>query len=450
METGIQFREVLAGGGAPNVGGDFAAAGERKSPTVDSGLSPRRILLYGLNYAPEPTGIGKYTGEMAQWLARAGHDVRVITAPPYYPHWKILPGYRGWRYTREIVDGVQIHRAPIWVPKVPSGSKRVLHLASFAASSLPVLLRHIFAWRPEVVWCAAPALACAPGAALAARLCGALSWLHVQDLEIDAAFDLGMLRGEAARRGSLASESALLRSFDRVSTISHRMVARLREKGVDGARTLLFPNWVDTEAIRPNASGNDFRSALGIPESAFVAMYSGSMGAKQGLEVMAGAAHRLAGHGQMHFVFCGQGSGREALFNASAGLPNVHWLPLQPVERLSELLATANVHLLPQQRAATESVMPSKLTGMLASGRPVVATVDVGTELAWWIKDCGRIVAPGDDAALASTLLDLAHAPERCRLLGDQARQRAVERLSRDVILRNFVIDMEAAIRATT
>lgn len=447
METGIQFREALAGGGASNLGVEMSAPGNLGLPPAESGLARRRILLYGLNFTPEPTGIGKYTGEMAQWLASAGHDVRVITAPPYYPHWRILPGYRGWRYTREMSGEVKVYRAPLWVPRVPSGIKRVLHLASFAAFSLPLLLRQIFTWRPEVVWCVAPALACAPGAALAARLCGAVSWLHVQDLEIDAAFDLGLLKGRVMRDGSLASERALLRSFDRVSSISRRMLGKLHDKGVNAERTVLFPNWVDTEAIQPMPSNNSYRSRLGIPESAFVAMYSGSMGAKQGLEVMAAAARRVAGRSNIHFVFCGQGSGREALHVASAGVANVHWLPLQPAESLAELLCTADVHLLPQQRAAADLAMPSKLTGMLASGRPIIATVDMGTELAWWVKDCGCVVAPGDDEALADRLLELSLSRARCRVLGDQARQRAVERLSRDAILRAFAADIDAAIK---
>jgi colanic acid biosynthesis glycosyl transferase WcaI len=341
---------------------------------------------------------------------------------------------------------MRVYRAPLWVPKVPGGTKRVLHLASFAISSLPLLLRNILFWRPHVLWCVAPALVCAPGAALAARLCGALAWLHIQDLEIDAAFELGLLRGKAIRERSLASERALFRAFDRVSSISPHMVDKLREKGVSAGRALLFPNWVDTDAIRPMPSTNSFRRSLGIPDSAFVALYSGTMGAKQGLELMAAAARRLVGEQDIHFLFCGQGAGRQSLRAACEGLPRVHWLPLQPAERLSELLSTANVHLLPQLRDADGLVLPSKMTGMLASGRPVVATADIGTELAWWVKDCGCVVAPGDDEGFAKALLGLSQSPERCHTLGGQARQRAVERLSRDVILSNFVAAMEGAI----
>lgn len=128
-----------------------------------------KILVYGINYWPEPTGIGKYTGEMAAWLVSRGHEVRVVTAPPYYPAWKISPGYRALAYTRAMETGATVFRCPLWVPGQPSGAKRMLHLFSFALSSLPVVLRQIF-WRPDVVWMAAPAFACAPGAIATAKL----------------------------------------------------------------------------------------------------------------------------------------------------------------------------------------------------------------------------------------------------------------------------------------
>ena len=407
----------------------------------------RRILLYGLNFAPEPTGIGKFTGEMAEWLARQGHDVRVITTAPYYPDWRVSSGYRAWAYRRETWKGVEVFRTPIWVPRVPSGAKRLVHLASFAASSLPVLLANLF-WRPDLIWCVAPTMVCAPAGALAARLCGAASWLHIQDLEVDAAFDLGMLRGARLRRGALFLERALVRAFDRVSSISHNMVAKLREKGAADQRSVLFPNWADTDVIRPVSGPNAYREQLGIPPEAFVVMYSGTMGAKQGLEVLAGAARRLQAETNMHFLLCGQGAGRESLEAACIGLERVHWLPLQPVERLASLLGAADVHVLPQQRAAADLMLPSKLTGMLASGRPVLATAEPGTEIARWVEGCGAIVPPEDEVAMAAALGELARTPEFCRHLGVAARRRAVEQLSRGSVLQRFEDAMEEILGA--
>jgi colanic acid biosynthesis glycosyl transferase WcaI len=427
--------------------GDFAGKrSEVDEPGVRAGAGGRRrILLYGLNFAPEQTGIGKYTGEMAHWLVRAGHDVRVITTAPYYPDWSVASGYNGGRYTRETWNGVRVERAPLWVPKFPDGKKRLLHLASFAASSIPLLMRTL-SWRPHVVWTVAPALACAPGAALFARMSGALSWLHVQDFEVDAAFNMGMLQSGVVRAGATRTERALMRAFDRVSSISHRMVAKLGDKGVEAGKSVFFPNWVDTNVIQPRFSPNAYRRLLGIPDDAFVALYSGTMGAKQGLEVLAEAAHLLARQPHIHFLFCGQGVGRDALQSACASLPRVHWLPLQPEAQLSELLNIADLHLLPQQRVSADLMMPSKLTGMLASGRPVLATAEPDTELASWIDGCGRLVAPGDGAALAHAILTMSHSLPQCRALGENARQRAVEHLSRDAVLAGFDGELERAL----
>ncbi len=131
-----------------------------------------RILILGINFHPELTGIGKYTGELAAYLQERGHNVRMVTAPPYYPSWQVQPGYKAWQYTREAWRGVEIYRCPLWVPRSPSGLKRLLHLFSFALSSIPILLGQL-RWKPDLILCIAPAFFCAPFALLTARLSGA-------------------------------------------------------------------------------------------------------------------------------------------------------------------------------------------------------------------------------------------------------------------------------------
>lgn len=209
-----------------------------------------KILVYSINFPPELISTGKYAGEMAVWLASKGHDVRVVTALPYYPEWRIYGEYEDKGYCREALDGVQVWRCPLYVPSQASGLKRIIHLASFALSSMPVALRHAF-WRPDIVWVVEPALMCAPMAWLTARLSGAKAWLHVQDFEVDAAFELGLIRSDALKKVVQAVESFLMNRFDKVSSISSAMVARLQEKGVAPDKIELVPNWVDTAEICP-------------------------------------------------------------------------------------------------------------------------------------------------------------------------------------------------------
>ncbi len=396
-----------------------------------------RILLVGINYAPELTGIGKYSSEMAEWLAAAGHQVRAVTAPPYYPEWRVVEGYAPWRYSTEVRAGVAVWRCPLWVPAKPSGVKRILHLTSFALSSLPVILRQMF-WRPDVVLAIEPPLLCAPAAWFCARLTGAKAWLHIQDFEVDAAFELGILRAAWLRRMVSLLEAWLMRRFDRVSSISPNMVRRLTLKTVSADRAVLYPNWVDTTAIFPMNTPGVMRRQLGIAPESIVALYSGNMGEKQGLEIVLEAASRLAGESNIKFVLCGDGAARERLQQKYAGLLNVLWLPLQPLEKLNDLLNMANIHLLPQRSGAEDLVMPSKLTGMLASGRPVVATASKDTQIERVVQACGIVVEPGNIEAFSDAILRLARAPETCAALGGQARQYALEHWDRERVMKEF------------
>lgn len=408
--------------------------------------------MYGLNYAPELTGIGKYTGEMCSWLAARGHEVHVVSAPPYYPEWRIREDYRGGLYRTEQAAGEPtVYRTPLYVPAQPSGLKRVLHLASFMLGSLPSLLRQIF-WKPDVVFTVEPTFFCAPLALFVAKLSGAASWLHVQDFEVDAAFDLGLLPAEGAVHSlALALENFFTGAFTRVSSISKKMVERLEAKGVTPARIVFFPNWVDVQSVHPLDGANEFRRELGL-DAKVVVLYSGNMGNKQGLELLAPLARSFApgGSGEdasVHFLFCGDGAFRPQLEELVAGLANVTLLPLQPIERLNELLNVADIHLLPQRAGAADLVMPSKMTGMLASGRPVLATAEAGTQVAMVVDEgltpCGVVVPAEDHVALCAALARLAaDAAVRVRL-GQNAREYAVRYLGREQVLLQFERDLQ-------
>ncbi len=385
-------------------------------------MARKRLLLVTINYWPELTGIGKYNGEMAEWLVEQGWDVRVICAPPYYPAWRISKNYCGWRYHRETVRGVTITRCPLWVPTRLNGLKRILHLMSFALGAFPVILWQAWRWRPDVVFTVEPPLFCAPAALLGAWLGKAQSWLHVQDFEMDAAFELGILHSKRLRRLFCIAERLLMGRFDRVSTISDRMMERLQQKKVADSRRLLFQNWVDLESIRPLKGISPLRAEWGVKASDIVILYSGNIGEKQGLEVLFEAARKLQGQTELVFLVCGNGAARLRLERLAKGITNLQFKPLQPVERLNDLLNLADIHVLPQRADAADLVLPSKLTNMLASGRPVVATAKEGTQVADLVKDCGLVVPPGDSAVLSEALSSLAQSKELRHTLGLNAR----------------------------
>lgn len=407
-----------------------------------------KILLYGINFSPELTGIGKYTGEMAAWLASKGHEVHVVTAPPYYPDWAVGQGYSGWRYKTEVWQGVRVLRCPVWVPHQPTGLKRLVHLMSFALSSMPALLAHV-RWRPQVVWVVEPALFCAPSAVVLARLCVARPWLHVQDFELDAAFSMGLLRGERLRRMATKAECWLMRRFDVVSTISRRMHELLLHKGVDPLRAILAVNWVDMASFAlPSPDGvAAYRKELQLSPSQVVVLYSGNMGGKQGLEILADVARLLVDRTDLVFVFCGNGAGRTDLLARCSGLSNVRFLDLQPLARLPDLLATADIHLLPQRADAADLVMPSKLTGMLASARPVVATAHTGTDLATVVETCGLVVPPENPEAMAQAINTLANDSTLRETLGAAGYQYAHAHLDSEAVLGKLESDFMALLK---
>jgi colanic acid biosynthesis glycosyl transferase WcaI len=393
-----------------------------------------KVLIYSANFAPEPTGVGKYSGEMAEWLAARGHTVRVVAALPYYPQWRRDPAFAGKAYRRDSWRGCSVWRAPIWVPQFPTGIRRILHLLSFAAASTPLLLRQIF-WRPQLVITVAPAFLCAPMGWVTARASGATAWLHLQDFEVDLAFRMRLLESKFAQRVMLRMERWMLRRFDIVSTISRRMLQLLHSKGVEPARSRYFPNWVDTTLISPSLSGARYRAELDIAPETRVALFSGSMGKKQGLLSIPAAARLLAHREDIVFVVCGDGAVKSELAAATAGMANVRLIELQPLERLGELLCVADMHLLPQDADATDLVLPSKLSGMMASGRPVITMSHPGTELENTVSRCGLIVAPGDAAALAAAVERLADDATLRGVLGAEARAFAEAHFEIDSVL---------------
>ncbi|OMH01249.1 WcaI family glycosyltransferase, partial [Escherichia coli] len=227
-----------------------------------------KILVYGINYSPELTGIGKYTGEMVEWLARNGHEVRVITAPPYYPEWKVAEHYSSWRYRRE-EGAATVWRCPLYVPAKVSTLKRLLHLSSFAFSSFfPLLAQR--RWKPDLIMGVVPTLFCTPGMRLLAKLTGARTLLHIQDYEVDA-----MLGLKLAGNGSGGTLARLAKKFERqnltrvdyVSTISRSMMNKAREKVVAVEKIIFFPNWSEVTRFSNVAESDveQLRGQLGLP-----------------------------------------------------------------------------------------------------------------------------------------------------------------------------------------
>ncbi|PJI41751.1 MAG: colanic acid biosynthesis glycosyltransferase WcaI [Rhizobium sp.] len=367
-------------------------------------LTSSKVLVYGMNYAPEMAGVGRYTGEIAEHLASLGADVTVVTTPPHYPGWKVQQNH-GNRYSKAREERVMVFRVPLLLREKMGGIWRLLAPASFALTSAPVVFWQILKRRPATVFCVEPTLFAAPVAQFAAWLVGARTVLHVQDLEVDAAFAVGHLAGfKWLKAVGYVFERMTLRKFDRVVTISNRMAEKLAAKGISANRLSVVRNWVDLSHIYPMSDVSPYRAELGFADQDFVILYSGNIGAKQGLNVLLDAAERLDGDRDIHFVIAGEGPNKADLKARYGHLKNVRFLPFQPYARLNEFLNMPDLHVLPQEPDAADLVLPSKLGGMLASGKRVLVTANEETELAEFLGEASIIIPPGNAELMAARI----------------------------------------------
>lgn len=405
-----------------------------------------KILIYGLNYYPEPTATGKYTGEMAAWLAAQGHEVDAIASFPHYPSWEISEDYAGKGFHQEVLQGVKVHRTPLFVPKKEEvGAKnRIKMEMSYTLNSLRHWLPIFFQQRRyDAVIAVSPPMqiACLP--MLYQRLRNVPWIFHIQDLQVDAAVNLKMIQHPLFIKLLFAVENYLLKQATVVSTITEAMRQKIIDKKIPEEKTIVFPNWTDINFITPlPKAGNTYREELGITANDVLFVYAGNVGEKQGLELLLEAAWHLKEIPNLQFVIAGEGSGKSRLMKVAAReqLGNVHFLPVQPLEKLPELLAAADVHLIIQKAGAGDIVMPSKLTNILAAGRPVIATAEPGTALYEVIEghDLGKAGRPEEVGDLISNMLQLSNAPQERREMSKRARIYAETYLEKNSVLQKF------------
>ena len=406
-----------------------------------------KILIYGINYAPELTGIGKYTGEMAEWLANQGHQVEVITAMPYYPEWKIAKKYRYKLWHTEYRNGVKINRSPFYVPQYITGKTRILHEFSFLLSTQVFWIKSLFK-RYDCVLSISPPFHAGFSAVLFSFFKRVPVIYHIQDLQVDAAKDLNLIKNTNGLNLLFRLEKLILQQSKIVSTISEGMLKRLIAKGISKEKILLFPNWVDTTFIQPLSKEDSLRLKWGFSETDKIVLYSGNLGEKQGLEILIEVANQLKNKENLHFIIVGEGGKKEALIALveTKQLRNVHFYPLQPYEKLSALLATADLHLVLQKKAAADLVMPSKLTSILAVGGVAIVTSEPESTLYEVVEKhkLGILIEPENAQALITGILkgmetDLSEYKEN-------ARKFAQKHLSKENILKQFETDLEAIV----
>jgi colanic acid biosynthesis glycosyl transferase WcaI len=385
---------------------------DRAGPAQDP-LRDRHVLVVGINYSPEPTGIAPYTTGIADHLATRAASVEVLTGLPHYPGWRVDPQYRGRRHTRDprrTPDGPQVRRLWHHVPTRQTAARRGLYEATFLAHVLMTRPRQ----RPDLIVAVTPALAGAVAAARIARPTGARVVVIVQDLMARAAGQSGITGGGTVAGVTARLEGYALRRADQVVVVSNAFRQTVHAYGVDDDRIAVLPNWTH---ITPSAvSRDDARASLGWPADRFLVAHTGNMGLKQDLGTVIEAARRLPEG--LDVLLVGDGNQRRALQQQAADLPNVRFVePLDEI-RYPLALAAADVLLVNERPSVGDMSLPSKLTSYLSAGRPVLAAVTPDGATAAELRrtrGAGLVIRPGDPDLLATSIVQLQR-DERLRL----------------------------------
>jgi colanic acid biosynthesis glycosyl transferase WcaI len=402
-----------------------------------------RVIVWGINYAPEFTGIAPHSVALCEYLAEQGHDVEMVTSFPYYPAWQKRAEDRGRLYRTDSINGVPVHRCWHFVPARVSALKRILHEGSFVAISA---LRALTFPRPDVYVVVSPPLLLGAAAWIVGKLKRAPFVFHVQDMQPDAAVGLGMLKRSWLTRALYWLEAFAYRHATRVSGITRGMLEAFRRKGVPEAKLIYFPNAIALENSDAPPPRGEFRRQHDFAEHEFLAVYAGNLGVKQGLEVLLETAALLRDE-PVRFLVCGDGAQRETLAARAREmhLPNFTMLPLQVGRDYGALLVDADVCFITQQAGAGNSFFPSKLLGLLAESKPVVTVAAPECELALSLRegDFGVNVPPGQPRELAELLAALARDPQRLAVYGANGR-RYVEQFEKGRVMESFAKELAA------
>lgn len=399
---------------------------------------PMRVVVWGINYAPEFTGIAPHSVALCEFLRGEDHDVEMVTSFPYYPTWQKRPEDRRRLYRTDLVNGVRVYRCWHFVPARVSALKRILHEGSFVLTST---LRALTLARPDVYVVVSPPLLLGVAAWLVGKIKDAPFVFHVQDMQPDAAVGLGMLKGSGLTRALYALESFAYRQAARVSGITRGMLRSFRGKGVPEYKLVYFPNAIELNDAEPPPERGEFRRRHGFAAEEFLAIYAGNLGVKQGLDILLETAPLLRDP-RIRIVICGDGAQREALAQrvSELKLPNVSMLPLQAGRNYRALLVDADVCFITQQAGAGNSFFPSKLLGLLAESKTVVTVAAPECELALSLAEggFGENVPPGRARELADLLEALARDPWRLAEYGAAGR-RYVEQFEKGRVMENFL-----------
>lgn len=380
-----------------------------------------KLVVLTPHFAPDLAPTGAVVTRLVEELAARGHHIEVITSLPWYRHHKIDPGYEGKLVRTEDTPWGRIMRLHPFPTSDKSDIMR--RAASFVGFTALAAAKGRSGDDVDGVIAVSPPLTLGLAGHAIARARGAAYVFNIQDVFPDVAIELGYLRNPLLIKMARALERRCYRAADAITVLSDDLRDNIVGRVSDPSKVRVIPNFVDTDFITPLETENGYRREHGL-EHKTVVMYAGNVGLSQPLDLVIAAAVALRDDPKLAFVINGTGAARAALEAQARGLANVVFVDTQPLERLPELLAAGDIHLVPLKRGLARSSVPSKTFSILAAGRPFVASVDPGSEIAAIAERSGAgIAVPPDDAeAFTKAIRHLADSADARREMGARAR----------------------------
>ncbi len=385
-----------------------------------------KFLFFSEYYKPDGGPAAPLFGMLAEELVNRGHEVRVISTVPHYPSGVVPSNYRGWAIRRNNENGVQIVRIPL-----PSKNRKILF-----NRFVQILVYQIgstiegFRVNPEVVITHTPAFEVWLPFLIHGLAKKRKTIYSIHDVYPDVGIRMEIFKSKAVINLVTALEKCFIKGADKIRVISKSFKQRVHELGANEEDIILIYDWVDIENIRPMQKDNAFSKEFGMIKSINV-MYTGNIGSVQGLETVIQTAKLLEDNSNIQFVFVGEGNAKQDLERqvSEAKLNNVLFIPYQPRERMSEVLASADIGLVCLKKGTGFGALPSKTYSIMASGKPIIASVDIGSDT-WDLINrarAGITVQPESPSDLVRAILELVSSSERQQLMGMQGRRYVIE-----------------------
>jgi len=397
------------------------------------------ILVLTTYFKPDITANGILLTQLAKQWHKMGHEVTVVTSMPHYSTNRIWDEYRGKLWTRENMDGLDVHRVYLYVPQSKTSLLgRLFNYASFNLLSTAVAITRK---KPDVIFVPSPPLTNGISGWLISKRFQSPFIYNVQDIYPDIAIRLGVLKNPRLISLFQRMERFVYRKAKVVSVISEGFRRNLLAKGVPDEKIAVIPNFVDTEFIKPFPRRNDFSRSQNLDDR-FVVLFAGNVGLSQDLGTVLAAAEQLVSHPDILFLIVGNGTAKPALEQQvkQKELTNVRFLPFQPHEVVYEMYASADVALAPLKIGITQESVPSKVFSIMAAARPLVASVDEGSDT-WDLvheANCGICVEPENPQALTDAILQLYDDRSLAAEMGSQGRLYVEKHFTKEYVAEQY------------